>query len=70
MSKRSKKVQNKERSVRRVDGHNKPFDPLEEIEEEQGEEMSGKMHDLAEKPTKRRKRARDKKESYRPLHRR
>ncbi|MBI4239583.1 hypothetical protein HY620_01180 [Candidatus Uhrbacteria bacterium] len=45
-------------------------DPLEEIESKQGREMSKKMHQLAEKPTRHVKRARDKGEAYRHFHRR
>lgn len=69
MKRKLDKKMNKE-SVRRVNGHNEPFDELEAIEQEQGMELSGKLHNLAEKPTKRRKRARDLKESYRPTQRR
>lgn len=65
MSHKSKKVRGK------LGGHNCPPDPLEEIEKEQGAELSGKMHDLAEPPVKLPKKIRrGGKESYRPLHRR
>lgn len=51
-------------------GHDCPVDPLEDIEEELGHELSGKMHEEAEKPTKFPKKVRDsKKESYRPMKR-
>jgi hypothetical protein len=47
------------------------YDPLEDIEKEEGLELPERMHELAEKPTKLPKKIRGcPKESYFPLHRR
>ena len=52
-------------------GHVCPTDPLEEIEDAQGVELPGPMHDKAEKPTKLPKKIRSGgKESYPPMHQR
>jgi len=46
------------------------YDPLEDIEKEEGFEMSGSAHEEAEKPTKLPKKVRSRaSESYFPLHR-
>lgn len=51
-------------------GHICPIDPLEEEEAREGRELPGKMHELAEKPTKLPKKIRaGGRESYHPLHR-
>lgn len=49
-------------------GHLCPADPLEELEEIQETELTGPMHDLAEKPTKLPKKTRSGgRESYYPM---
>ena len=46
------------------------YDPLEEVEDQDGFEMSGSAHDEAEKPIKLPKKVRSRaSESYFPLHR-
>ena len=51
-------------------GHECPIDPIEDLEETQGEELSGPMHDQAEKPTKLPGKTKaGGKESHYPMHR-
>lgn len=64
MSHKSKKIRGK------LGGHIEPIDILEEVENDEGVELSGKMHALSEKPTKFPKKIRSgPRESCRPLHR-
>lgn len=62
MSHKSKRVAGK------LGGHLEPIDPLSEVESSEGLELTGKIHDRAEKPTKLPKKIRGRSnESYRPI---